>query len=252
MINLVFFHHNAIVLDEPKRRVKDEAISRRQCNVRYYLPSENGQERVRVCQKTICNIFSITPRRLQILMEKLKQTKKVTDGRGLHKNRPHAITDASIAKVRERISSFPKMESHYSRKKTRCEYLSCNLNLNIMFKLFNDKKYPDVSISKRVYTNVFYSDFKLKFGIPRSDKCETCDALFIKMCAADNETEFNLLHIQSEMHHMRAEAAYSQLKDDQQAAKVSPNKTVVLFTDLEQVLYCSNLTHSSVFYQKQQ
>lgn len=49
---------------------------------------------------------------------------------------------------------------------------------------------------------------------------------------------------------MRAEAAYAQLKEDQKTSQVNKN-IVVLFTDLQQVLFCPNLTHSSVFYQRQ-
>lgn len=226
-----------------------EDVSRRNCSVRYYLPQEKGNDNVKVCQKNICNIFSITPRRIQILIEKLKDNITVTDKRGLHKNRPRSITDETKLKIREHINSFPRQESHYSRGKTENEYLSANLNLNIMFKLFSEK-HPDISISKRVYVHVFQSDFKLKFGIPRSDTCKTCDSYFIKICAEENEQKLRSLQIESERHHMRAEAAYSQLREDQKAAQINQNN-VVLFTDLQQVLYCPTLKHSSVFYQRQ-
>ena len=49
---------------------------------------------------------------------------------------------------------------------------------------------------------------------------------------------------------MRAEAGYKTLRQDTEIAKVNPNY-VVLCTDLQQVLFCPNLTHSSIFYQRQ-
>ena len=49
---------------------------------------------------------------------------------------------------------------------------------------------------------------------------------------------------------MRAEAGYKTLRQNTEIAKVNPNY-VGLCTDLQQVLFCPNLTHSSIFYQRQ-
>lgn len=49
---------------------------------------------------------------------------------------------------------------------------------------------------------------------------------------------------------MKAQLGYDNLKLDMEAAKMTPNLHVV-FTDLQQVLFCPTLKHSSVFYQRQ-
>lgn len=244
-----FLAVNCITLTEPKRRTVEEAVSRRQCTVKYFLQSQDGSK-VRVCLKSFCDIFSISPRRMQVLVQKLKNKESdITDQRGQHKNRPHSLTNNTKNLIIDHISSFPNQESHYSRAKTSKKYLSAELNLTKMYNLFQDK-YPEKSVSKRTYTDIFYSDFKLSFGLPRSDTCDTCDKFFNKMCSASSSEETDIIVKESAIHHMKAEAAYESLRQDQAAAKVNPN-LVVLFTDLQQVLYCPTVTHSSAFYQRQ-
>lgn len=58
------------------------------------------------------------------------------------------------------------------------------------------------------------------------------------------------IEIQSLQHHMKAEAAYKTLSSDCKAA--AANKAyIVLCVDLQQVLSCPNLHHSSMYYQRQ-
>lgn len=52
------------------------------------------------------------------------------------------------------------------------------------------------------------------------------------------------------MHHARADQAYSVLKEDTAIATINQN-IIVLCVDMQQVLFCPTLTHSSMFYQRQ-
>lgn len=112
-----FLASQCLDVSEVKRRYTKENISRRHCSVTYYIPVENGK--IRICQKTLCDILKITARRLQILQKKIKFNKSLTDKRGKHCNRPHKISENVIALIKSHIESFPKQESHYSRGKTR-------------------------------------------------------------------------------------------------------------------------------------
>ncbi|CAH2018113.1 unnamed protein product [Acanthoscelides obtectus] len=109
---------------------------------------------------------------------------------------------------------------------------------------------PICSLEDMVYHDIFKSKFNLRFGLPRSDTCSYCDKLFMKLCSTDDANEKKKIEIESEIHHRKAEAGYKTLKDDTETSKLNPNY-VVLCTDLQQVLFCPNLTHSSVFYQRQ-
>lgn len=181
-----------------------------------------------------------------MLQEKIKGGKSCSDERGIHKNRPHAITDNTKQQIREHINSFPRQESHYSRNKTKNEFLCPDLNLAKMFRLFQEK-FPN--INRRIYEDVFRSDFNLKFGIPRSDTCKYCHGLFIKLISADSDEKRKEIETESRLHHMKADQAYCSLRSDIEKAK-SNSAYVVLCKDLQQVLFFPTLKHSTIFFTK--
>lgn len=244
-----FLAYQCIEICEPKRpKIKNEPNPRRKCTVFYFLPLEN--EKIRVCQRTITDTLKVTPRRIQMLVEKLKNGTEIKDFRGRHTNRPHAITGDIKELVTEHISSFPKQESHYSRSKTNTEFLSEDLTLKKMYKLFCEK-YPERdNMSIRTYNDIFQK-LNLKFGLPRSDTCTFCDKHYIQLCAANTEEERQTISLEMQMHQMRAKAGYAQIKEDKQLAESNPSNIFVLFIDLQQVLFCPTLHHSSIFYQRQ-
>lgn len=233
-----------------KRRYVSEDVSRRHCTVKYYLPVQlRAGHKVPICQKMLCYILKITPRRLQKLQEKIKYNKPLEDGRGKHLNRPNAIPDNVKNQIRMHIESFPKQESHYSRQKTSKMWLNPDLSIKKMYVLFKEK-YPFANCNEKLYRDIFRSDFNLRFGAPRSDTCTYCDRLYAQLITANSDQEVSKISTESELHHRRAEKAYKTLQEDIDLAKQNPN-TTVLCTDLQQVLFCPTLQHSSVFYQRQ-
>nr|CAH7751840.1 unnamed protein product [Callosobruchus chinensis] len=209
----------------PARRKVAEAISRRQCTVKYYV------ENVKVCQKTICNIFGVTSRRIQYLNNKIKEGRDLIDYRGKHVNCPNKMTETDIEKICQHIRPFPLQENHYSRNESSRQCLSPDLDLKKRHRLFVEK-YPDSNISERTYTDIFKSKFNLRFGIPRSDTYGYCDKLYIKLCATDDEGERQAIMRESKLHHMRAHAGYKTLKLILKWQSIT--RTLVLFADLEQ------------------
>lgn len=244
-----FLAYQCIEIREPIRpKVKNQPNPRRKCTVFYYLPI--GKEKIRVCQKTVTDTLKVTSRRIQMLVEKLKNGIEIKDFRGRHTNRPHAIKENVKDLIREHILSFPKQESHYSRSKTATEFLSEDLNLKKMYRLFCEKYPEHKSISIRTYNDIF-AKLNLKFGLPRSDTCTFCDKHYILLCAANTEEERHKISQDMQIHQMRAKAGYAQISEDKQLAENNPSNIFVLFIDLQQVLFCPTLHHSSVFYQRQ-
>lgn len=127
--------------------------------------------------------------------------------------------------------------------------MSSDLNLCKLYRSFKNK-YPDIKVSKRIYRNIFRSDFKLRFGYPRSDTCKQCDFFYNKLVAADTEEERKKIEIDSKLHHSKAEQSYDALKKDTDIGRLN-SSIVVLCVDLQQVLFCLTLTHSNMFYQRQ-
>lgn len=93
-------------------------------------------------------------------------------------------------------------------------------------------------------------EFNLRFGFPLSDTCKYCDMNYIKLISAKTEEERKNIEIQSGLHHSKADQSYKQLKQDADIARKNKN-IIVLCVDLQQVLFCPNTTHSSIFYQRQ-
>ena len=126
-------------------------------------------------------------------------------------------------------------------------YLHSELTLKRMYKLFK-AKFPELDVKLRLYRDVF-SEYNFKFGVPRSDTCKYCDNLYMQLQCAENEAARNKITVESELHHRKAEAGYKALSADIAASKRA--NTNVICMDLQQVLFCPTLTHSSVFYQRQ-
>lgn len=128
-----------------------------------------------VCYKDFLSLHGITPRRIQSIQTSLKESGSAKkDNRGRHRNRPHKLTDETVNKVCQHISSFHGRSSHYSLGNTSRTYLSEELNVSKMYDLFKNK-FPQVKISYNRYREIFNEKFNIGFGYPRSDTCSKCD-----------------------------------------------------------------------------
>ncbi|CAH1109092.1 unnamed protein product [Psylliodes chrysocephalus] len=128
-----------------------------------------------VCYEAFLSQHGITPRRIQSIQTSVKEfgsAKKY--GRDRHKNKPHKLTNETVNKVCQHISSFRDISSHYSLEKSFRTYLSEKLNVTKMYDLFKIK-FPQVKISYNRYREIFNDKFNIGFGYPRSDTCSKCD-----------------------------------------------------------------------------
>lgn len=94
--------------------------------------------------------------------------------RGKHK--PHNNTkELSLNKVRAHIDSFPKVESHYTRKDSSRQYLGADLNITKMYELYKEQCTEDeVPVSLQVYRKMFNEEYNLSFHTPKKDQCSPC------------------------------------------------------------------------------
>lgn len=199
-----------------------------------------------VCLKTFKNTFGITDKRVRVLQGKLKEGEIAPkDKRGCHLNRPHAILYTDIQEIIMHIQSFPKQESHYSRRLSAKQCLSMDLSLKKMHRLFR-LKHVNTTVSYSLYRKVFIKHFNLRFGVPRSDTCKLCDKFYGRLIMANTEDERTKIEQESNFHHIQADAAYKNI-----ALDGKNENYVTLCVDLQQVLYTPMLTHSDVYYQRQ-
>ena len=91
-----------------------------------------------------------------------KNISPINDKRGNHQ--PHNKTptqDRDI--VRQHIESFPTMESHYTRKDSIKQYLSCDLSIRKMVDLYSieRKEKHQKCVSEKVYRDIFCTEYNL-------------------------------------------------------------------------------------------
>ncbi|KAJ8877594.1 hypothetical protein PR048_022049 [Dryococelus australis] len=179
----------------------------------------------------------------------MKFNRDISDKRGTHHNRPRAVSFDAKELVRDHISSMTPQESHYSRSTSSKLYLSSELCVERMYDLFKESN-PNIKCSCGLYKDIFRSEFELRFGPSRPNSCPYCDELYIHLVAAETEDEQKRISAQSSLHHRKADTVYKVLHEDFVMSKSNPTY-VVLCTDLQQVLFCPKLHHSSMFYQRE-
>lgn len=209
-------------------------------SIEYNVRNEKGFNE-KVCQRAFVLIHGFGKRRLEILRKKMPvgSTVPEPDRRGKHTNRPMKVSEEWHQKVREHIASFPARQSHYSRHDNPGRlYLSPELSVARMYQLFLSKHDPDYiayrerrrealvshqeadaeeikpTITEHYYHDVFVNEFNIHFGLPRSDTCDTCDSLKVRIEGAATDEEKAKLEQQLQDHLKLADEGYATLRKD--------------------------------------
>ena len=216
-------------------------------SIEYQIRNEKGLNQ-KVCQKAFVLIHGFGKRRLEFLRKKMPVGSAVPelDRRGKHCNRPLKVSEELHQKVREHIMSFPARQSHYSRHNNPGRlYLSPDLSIARMYQMFLGKYDPTYVahmerkrealinhqladseeikplVSEHYYHDIFVNEFNIHFGFPRSDTCDTCDSLKVKIDTAENEEDKTELEKELQDHLALAEQGYQSLRKDCKRSKTS-------------------------------
>ena len=87
------------------------------------------------------------------------------------------------------IQKFHGRESHYSRNKNKRLYLSPELSIQKMWKMYNLEASNESKVSISFFRNIFVRNFNLSFGSPRTDVCSTCLRLTESMKTENDQTK---------------------------------------------------------------
>ncbi|GBM32079.1 hypothetical protein AVEN_150068-1 [Araneus ventricosus] len=171
----------------------------------------------------------------------------VPNGRGQHLQ----CSDDDRNLVRCHILSFPREVSHYSRKKSKKEYLSPDLNRSRLYTAFK-KQYPQSNVTRAYYVSVFKEDFpKLKFARPRTDTCNKCDKLNASVSISASPAEKRIAETQLQLHILKNDEAQDIMREDTIRSQMPGSSVTVFAMDLQQVLFVPTLIHSRMFYSRQ-
>lgn len=206
-----------------------------------------------VCVKAFCGFHGITYERVRRLQKHLFNTGTTPkDKRGKHLNRPNKTAEDTLNLIRNHIKSFKNRQSHYSRRKNpNTYYLPETLNVKKMYKIFVEE-HPSIKSSYRVYWKIFYTEFNLKFGLPRSDTCGTCDRYQSKLLTScDDPEERKKINIEKELHLIKAEKFYAIKKKYKLKARADPENFTCVSFDYMQNLPMPHIRTNAVFYARQ-
>lgn len=236
-----------------KRCLNQEIPNNRKFTFKYYLPlktesTDTQYERIEVCQTMFLNTLSVTKRTLRTSWEKYDGSANIeADQRGRHKNHRVVINEAMVKSVCDHIKSFAPIELHYIRKDSTKLYLSGDLCIAKMHKLYlewyDSTKYNNKALKQRQYRDIASSNFNLGFHVPKKDQCDDCHVFREKESPTEEERD-------KFMRHDENKKVARQLKHkDKEDAIGSAGTILTAVFDFQKVLTCPH-GNINIFYYK--
>lgn len=218
----------------------------------YHLIVNDGEEAIRVCKKMFLNTLGIADSWIETTLKKMGPEGLEPDMRGRHHNRPNRISEATRQSVRDHINSYIRVYSHYTRERTKREYLETNVkSVERMYRQYQEwapLHGVERLASDDTYREIFTTEFNLGFFMPKKDQCETCN----KWKNASGQEERRLM-VNDYGIHLQNKTAVNRLHkqnrlDAEKAAENGDLTTCVACFDLEKILTCPRSETSIMFY----
>lgn len=218
----------------------------------YKLLVDGGRAEVRVCKKMFLNTLGIADSWVETTIKKMATGVLQPDMRGRHHNRPNRISEATRQSVRDHINSYPRVYSHYTRERSKREYLETNVkSVDRMYRHYQEwapLQNVERLASVGIYRQIFNEEFNLGFFLPRKDQCETCN----KWRSASGEEERRAMVTEYGLHLQNKTAVNRLHKQDKlnaaTAAATGDVTTCVACFDLQKILTCPRSETSIMFY----
>lgn len=217
--------------------------SRRQETHTYHLTIR--KQRMKVCKRFFLATLAISEKVARTAIGKLTDVGTVElDQRG-GRVETNQMRDTIIRQlVESHINRFPRIESHFCRQNTDREYLSSDLTLTKMHRMFGKDQSNDVtSVSFTYYCKIFHEK-NVSIHHPKKDQCTLC----ITFRTGDQATKERLREKYDR--HIREKEKIREIKKKcKEESLISPLLASPVF-DLEQVLTFPMSPESLVFYKR--
>jgi len=203
----------------------------------------------RVCQHFYMKTLSISSKRIRRAMKEKGNT-NVFDGSDKRSGKvpKNKTSDAQIQNVRRHIDSFPRLESHYCRRDTSAQYLSPELDITKLYRLYRNEFCLQEGIidpvSERIYRQIFVTQYNLRFYVPKKDQCSQCNA-YKKGTPTYQEAE----KASWEAHKAREKEAMDTKESDKRRSFADKSYKAITF-DLQAVLYTPYTGDCQIFYKR--
>lgn len=238
----------SLVTEQPivRRRKRNNAVTgKEKKNSRAYHLPDHDKKKHRVCLKFLTNLFQISTQIIELALKKTSSSGVFLEKDG-RKGRPapNATKSEAVEHVKRHIDSFPRMESHYCRKDTKKLYLSPELNVSELYRLYVSEYCTKENIDP-VKDGVFRSVFKsydppLTTFVPKKDQCTKCN----QYRAAEDKSKFG---VEYETHARRKTEAMEMKKKDM--CTKEKNEITATF-DLQAVLMVPFAGDCQIYYRR--
>lgn len=220
-----------------------------------------NQKSVKVCRTLFLSTFGITDSWLKTILRKSKNGLDISpDKRGKHSNRGNATSQETLASVQEHINSFPRVKSHFLRKRTNREFLEETLTVHKMhelYKLWFEEKYGEQfqRASERLYLDIFNTKFNISFFRPKKDRCNICNNWENAQSLKDKDSAlYKKLESRFEEHKIQKDKARS-LKDFDKSEFIKNSRSdwknvAVACFDYEKVLAIPKSETNAFYYKR--
>jgi hypothetical protein len=162
-----------------KPRSKDPAENtdqhyKRTSTIKYFFTVES--DKIKVCLTFFLATLDVSHKFVKNAISPSPAGIIQNDRRG-KKSNPKKTPEHILECIRKHIASFDAVPSHYCRKESKRTYLSENLNITEMHRLYVKECTSNGSpaSSRAIYRRVFCDEFNLSFHVPKKDACSVCE-----------------------------------------------------------------------------
>jgi hypothetical protein len=202
-------------------------------NFEYTIRINNNEHQFnvirKVCTQAFLKLHEIKYSRLRTKI--LKNRDQSEDMRGIHNSHINKIPLEVELDIREFIENYESRESHYSPSvATGRKYIESDKNISMLYREFIEKYTEYDGFVNYQFFYYIFKDSNIGFGFPRSDLCNTCEELNVKLKSISIQNN-NVLEIQLKdelnKHQIEANIFYKLQKDMKSLAKSDKTLTVI-------------------------
>lgn len=115
-----------------------------------------------VCKQSFKDILGVSCSRIDnITIAGYKTGKVKPDKQAVTRNQKHNFQRRKLLLSSKLISSLQCLESHYCRGKSLRKYLSAQLTINKLFRMYNGQEEESVKVKQSYFRHIFNSKFNL-------------------------------------------------------------------------------------------
>ena len=243
---------NCITETSYKRKYTKKAVSKRPHKVNFHVTHSSVTHSL--CRVAFMNIFGIKRRKMAILLEKRRSSKSGigvldTDKRGKTVTPANKIKGSRLETLHEFIKLLPVVSSHYTRAKAPLrQYLPYGgsiVNLYTEYSIWMQLNYSNIiPVTQSFFRSVFTTDFNIQFAPPKTDECNTCGFLDIKISEAEDEETKEEFEKQKKEHLEEAKIAQKLMNDPSNNSEGMR----AIAIDLQQQQPCPKLPINKAYY----